>query len=253
MQFPFLRKTLIVAAALGCATTGQAALTLTGTVRDFTPSTNPDFEYAIGNDLAITTSTLGLDGKPVYAPGPGGSTATTHSKTSFDAWYHQPLNEGVTSKTLPITLSDIGGGLFEYSSSSFFPIDGELLGNYAFGHNYHFTFELHTKFTYTGAKTFSFAGDDDVWVYINGAKVIDLGGVHGSQSASISTGTLGLTLGNTYNLDFFFAERHTTGSNFKMTTAIELQPVPEPSTWLAGALCAAGIGFRSFRRKPAAS
>jgi fibro-slime domain-containing protein len=83
--------------------------------------------------------------------------------------------------------------------------------------------ELHSSFTYVGGETFSFTGDDDVWVFINNELVIDLGGVHAAMSDSVDLDTLGLIVGETYDFDLFFAERHTTESNFKAETTIVLE------------------------------
>lgn len=90
------------------------------------------------------------------------------------------------SKPLTLTLTDIGGGIYEYSNGAFFPVDGDLYGNQSAVHHYGFTFELHTKFTYALGQTFAFTGDDDVWVFIDKKLAIDLGGVHGAASASVA-------------------------------------------------------------------
>ena len=212
------------------ANTPPSSITLTGTIRDFKAKNqtggHPDFQYAIGDDRGIVTTQLGADQKPVYAKETG-VTRTTTGKTNFDQWYRNV--SGVNqSKEYSIVLERQSNGTYKYQNNDFFPINGQLFGNYSNNKNFHFTYEIHTQFTYKGGETFNFSGDDDVWVYINGKRVIDLGGVHSSQTQNVNLDSLGLTAGQTYDLDFFFAERHTTQSNFTITTNIALQPAPNP-------------------------
>jgi fibro-slime domain-containing protein len=60
-------------------------------------------------------------------------------------------------------------------------------------------------------------------VFINKQLVIDLGGIHGPEPAQVQVDSLGLTLGNTYPIEFFSAERHVTGSNILFETTLQLQ------------------------------
>lgn len=203
---------------------------LKATVRDFQVA-HPDFEDFLGNDPGIVAYELGADGKPVYAGNP--TTPTTTGKANFDQWYNDV--EGVNiAIPVEIPLTAMGGGTYTYSNSAFFPIDGQGFGNEFNTHNYHFTLELRTQFIYEGGEIFTFTGDDDLFTFINGKKVIDLGGVHGAQTATVDLDAradeLGIEKGKTYPLDFFFAERHTSESNFRIDTTIGCfsePPIPE--------------------------
>jgi fibro-slime domain-containing protein len=239
---------------------------ITATVRDLRlydagdPNTVPDFEnppFGIGQDggpspgymgswydTEIVADTLGSDGTPVYK-NPGATTLTTHGAAAFQNWYHDVPGTNI-HVDYPLPITPKGGGVYGYDSvtdgtpynlpgidgGGFFPIDDgskyqTMFGNQGLPHNYSFTMELHTVFTYVGGEYFQFRGDDDVFVYINKKLVINLGGVHDPEPAQVSVDTLGLTVGQTYPLDFFSAERHVYGSNIEFTTTLALQPPPK--------------------------
>jgi fibro-slime domain-containing protein len=229
---------------------------VTAVIRDFRfysandTTTNADFENpppaaltADVDDTDIVTDTIGSDGKPVYK-NTNGTTATTHGKASFDQWYRDTAGTNIHVE-YPLPMTTNADGSFGYDSESmgvpyniqgvtgsgFFPIDdgspyATAFGNQGAPHNYSFTVEIHTVFTYSGGEYFNFRGDDDVFVYIGGKQVINLGGIHGPESATVMLDTLGLSVGATYDLDFFSAERHEIGSNIEFTTTLVLKPPP---------------------------
>ena len=229
---------------------GPQTIKLVGTLRDFKAGYDgsgkplqgghPDFErtpgkkgkvhgsktklgkdFSYGLDYNIVKSDIGSGGKPKF----NGVTKSTTTEEYFDQWYKDV--DGV-NKSIPyeIVLTETSPGTYTYHNSSFFPLDNhpDSFGNQGRSHNYHFTYEIHTEFTYQPGQQFTFIGDDDVWVFIGGKRVIDLGGVHSQKTQSVDLDTLGLTAGKTYDFDLFFAERHTTASNFKIETSIPFNP-----------------------------
>ncbi|MGD0835805.1 MAG: fibro-slime domain-containing protein [Polyangia bacterium] len=226
----------------GSGSTGQASCTniLFGVVRDFKMSTqggtNPDFEHSPADDRGIVLDTLGSDGKPVYGDHPNG-TATTHGADDFNQWYNDV--DGVNIPYVVALQFVQSGSIYTFAATigntggvpdvSYFPLDGLGFNDTALGadgkmHNFSFTTEIHTSFTYNGGEVFTFKGDDDVWVFINNNLAIDLGGIHAQETQSVNldsqASNLGITKGNSYSLAVFNAERHVNQSNFRIDTSL---------------------------------
>lgn len=234
----------------------EAVLELT--VRDFQP-THPDFESFQGlNDIGcgMVAPELGTDTKPVFVSGIGtkkrvvtgdwaslafascddwngwSPAGVITGQPSFDQWYRDTPDVNQTF-TIPVTLEDdgTGTGTLVYDNAAFFPIDDKGFGNTAGQqHNFHFTTEGHVKFGYVAGQKFTFRGDDDLWIYVNGKLALDLGGMHMPIAATIDfdaqAAELGIRPGGTYQMDIFHAERHTDQSNFRIETNIRcFEPV----------------------------
>lgn len=205
----------------GDGRTDSCGSILTGVLRDIRES-HPDF----GGDITdlqrgLVQDRLGEDGKPALSA--NFRRGFIQSADSFGDWYtSDPSVNDTFALSLYLAPND---DKFTFESHDFFPLDDAGFGNEGQERNFSFTFELHTRFRYTGGEVFEFSGDDDLWVFINGRLAIDLGGVHSAATQNISldreADRLGISTGNEYALDFFQAERHATESNFQIDTTLE--------------------------------
>jgi fibro-slime domain-containing protein len=219
-----------------------------------------DGSVAIHGLVLDTISVSGGDRKPALdTASPDLAAAFIQDSASFARWYTDtPGMSARVERDFPLTEDPPGSGSYSYDTTSYFPIDDAgwgieyggggagqpEIGDDGQAHNFHFTTEFHASFLYQGGEQFTFRGDDDVWVFINDKLAIDIGGIHSAVGEEIDfdaqTATdldaqgnpmsgpdhvhqldLGITPGHTYNIDFFQAERHVTGSNFRIQTSID--------------------------------
>lgn len=203
---------------------------------------HPDFQLTIGGCAGLIESTLDGQNKPVLRDGAACGPQLITGAESFRQWYRDGARDSdglLVSKrvddALTFTKRADGAYVFDsdeppYAPDAFFPIETRgfgvetgMLDTSGAERNFHFTSELKYWFTFSPGSELAleFVGDDDAWVFINNKLVIDLGGVHGAVTGSWAledaAADLGLVDGGTYEIAVFHAERHTEGSNYRLS------------------------------------
>lgn len=128
---------------------------------------------------------------------------------------------------------DQKGNKLAAAGRDFFPLDGvsrneesENHNNYFFGMRYDVTFKIGD---YVGPLNYKFTGDDDLWVVLDGNKiVIDLGGIHQAAEKKVDLWDyVGHNDENEHTLTILYMERGAGASNCQMEFTLPSARVSE--------------------------
>lgn len=201
-------------------------------------------QYKDASDSAVEYSSLKQSGD---------GTISLNKVDEKDYFYYQANNTAYTTMYpfLPVTGSTgvYAGGTDSY----YFAEDGKRSYTDEFGtyknRNYNYVLASNGEFVYHEEDNlfFEFEGDDDVYLFINGQLVLDLGGGHSVSSSSLNVNdyvvwardvlknpsnyseaevarakALDLENGDIVSFDFYYMERHGYGANMRIATNMHI-------------------------------
>ena len=165
----------------------------------------------------------------------------THGPEFFDHWYRDTPGTNLT-QAYPLPMALTSDGAFEYDSQKsgtpdtylgmdrllFLPIDdgspyATAFGNQNDRHNYGFTAEVHATFTLEApGGVIQVRSDDDLYLFLDGQLVIDLGGKHVPLNAELDLDAQGVSVGVEHRLDLFYADRGGANADLMLRTNFAL-------------------------------
>lgn len=206
-------------------TSSNLSTIVTGIVKGLDEKGNVEFNFSEPG----VYSNIPSIGKTVYNNGE----YALNFKQNGDTYV---LTSVQNNKTNAITARTVAGGGQEHK---FLPLPkdpNETAGGTESGENFFFGMRYDVEFKlgdYTGDLKYEFAGDDDMWVLLDGKVVLDLGGIHSKATGQID---LWKVLGNnpdrtaTHRLTVLYMERGAYESNCEMKFTLPNARVVDVST-----------------------
>lgn len=203
-------------------------------------------------DAGFTTTVSALD-SGVSSAVKYDLNARTISNTSMDGKaLYQYANVGATTRYpfLPVfiegstTTQDMTKSPYSQDDGVKSTASADVAADTYQNRNFNYVLQSNGVFTYDENEGlfFDFEGDDDVYLFINGQLVLDIGGAHSITKVSmnlndyvfdarsrVANGTatardraLALEDGKEYSFDFYYMERHGYGANMRIATNIRV-------------------------------
>lgn len=229
------------ALSLLCSAPASAAYTLG--VQYFSVTPGGDFNTQCCSTVSnYVLSNLGPDGLPVYNPAhSGGPNLTDLNGINELTWWSPSMNSRVTA-------TGSGTVTLPFSDNTFFVPNGTGTNNA----NSFLTAIFSGVMTLPVAETvnFTFSADDDMFLFVDGQSVGQVGGVHPVTGANVTTSLLSA---GSHTFTAFYADRNVVAAEANLNITTEgltvTPPVPEPATWAMMLLGFCGIGIAMRRRK----